>query len=1005
MWHRRFLFMDSKLRFLISSEWNNQGAKQAQGDLNQLASSGSKLTTIATGAVVAGGAAAAAFATKFVADSVREFGSFEKGMREVFTLLPNLSGDAREKMTRDTRVLASEMGRLPDEVVPALYQAISAGVPQENVFEFLKTANEAARGGVTDLETAVDGLSSVVNAYGSDVLSVGEASDAMFTAVKLGKTNFEELSRYLFNVVPTASAVGLEFTNITAALAAMTAQGTPTSVATTQLRQLLVELNKEGSKVGLVFQEIAGVSFRDFLAAGGDLGDALQLLEDHALDSGTTMDNLFSSVEAGNAALALTGKGADTFNRNLEEMEQSAGATEQAFDEMSESGVQSIENLSAAWAGLQIATGEYIASLETLPQVVRGATDILNLASGVSGDRVASQIEAQSAAVGDLKKEVEGLLALTPAFESSVPAWLSPGGYAMEWLGYQLAVNEVTDEVEARISAINTKLAEEAESVEDYRAALQEMYGDAIQFTDDSAVISGDGFKVYLDELDKLFEDTRASAVDMAAGISQAFRDMEGEGQALEASLDLGGNVAARGLETQIRQAAFATTALSKALHGTAEDMDRLGATSTSVLGQMRTDMDALTAAQYEAAFRSGLQESERYVTELISAQEELAESQGEWVEVSRDTAGQVGRIHEQLAADLTDEQAKAYRELLTTAVEGSAEWRAAWNALQGDLTTTQRNELVAQVGDLQAAHGEMTSVYTGDAQAAEEAKTRIVAAQAEIREAYRQTAFEQLLAQADMSQLPAILEWAEQQGIIGEGEAELRLQFAETMAAIESRTAALADGQGVTDDYLESITLLTTGLLDSDEQAQELAGVMTGPMVQAFVEAAKEGGSLEEVLARIGFAIETMPKTVQVAFESDLSNWNPPTAGAILPEGFTPTDDGTNAHGADGGIVVGGIPGRDSVRAMLMPGEFVVRTDAAERIGYDTLNAINEGQALAGNGTDAPQFSFETVLQINAGSEGQIDIEAIKAAVREAQDESAQKIRALFARQGLTQP
>jgi TP901 family phage tail tape measure protein len=137
------------------------------------------------------------------------------------------------EMTQQVKDFAKEFGVLPEEVVPALYQAISAGVPEDNIFEFLATAQKAASGGVTELETAVDGITSVVNAYGEDVISASEASDLMFTAVKQGKTNFEELSASLFQVIPTAASLGVNFGDITAALASMTAQGTPTRVATT----------------------------------------------------------------------------------------------------------------------------------------------------------------------------------------------------------------------------------------------------------------------------------------------------------------------------------------------------------------------------------------------------------------------------------------------------------------------------------------------------------------------------------------------------------------------------------------------------------------------------------------------------------------------------------------------------------------------------------------------------------------------------------------------------
>ena len=159
--------------------------------------------------------------------------NFENQMNEVYTLLPGISKTAMDAMTDDVLKFSREMGVLPSETVPALYQAISAGVPKENVFDFMTIASKASIAGVTELETAVDGITSVVNKYGSDVVSAQEASDLMFTAVKLGKTDFDQLSKSLFNVIPTAADLGVEFGTVTAALAAMMALGTPTSVATT----------------------------------------------------------------------------------------------------------------------------------------------------------------------------------------------------------------------------------------------------------------------------------------------------------------------------------------------------------------------------------------------------------------------------------------------------------------------------------------------------------------------------------------------------------------------------------------------------------------------------------------------------------------------------------------------------------------------------------------------------------------------------------------------------
>lgn len=394
---------------------------------------GGKLAGVASKAALGALAAAGAAIAGVGVAGVKEFVGFQNSMNEVFTLLPGITAESMGKMQEDVKSFAKEFGVLPDQTVPALYQALSAGVPKDNVFAFLETAQKAARGGVTDLETAVDGISSTVNAYGADIIDATKASDLMFTAVKLGKTTFEELSASLFNVNPTAAALGVGFEDVTAALAAMTAQGVPTSVATTQLRQLLIELSKAGTKTSDAFVALAGKDFQSFIAEGNNLQDALNLIsggmtttssnaaevaakterlqerigrlneqlavarqrqsefndrtkESTRLEnqqqidrltgeiaslssemnglsvvsstSTTKMSDLFGSVEAANAALALTGKGAQAFGNALTEMGAASGATERAFEQMNGGIGASLDRLKAGWATTLLDIGQ-----------------------------------------------------------------------------------------------------------------------------------------------------------------------------------------------------------------------------------------------------------------------------------------------------------------------------------------------------------------------------------------------------------------------------------------------------------------------------------------------------------------------------------------------------------------------------------------------------------------------------------------------------------------------
>jgi len=273
------------------------------------------------------GVAAGAVATK----AIGEFRAFEDGMNEVFTLLPGITSEAMDQMSADILTLSKEIGRLPEDVIPSLYNSLSAGVPPGNVFDFLETANKLAVGGATDLGTAVDGLTTVVNAFGSDIISVGEASDIIFTAVKGGKTTVEELSNAMFNVAPIAASMGIAFGDVTAATATLTAAGTPTSVAMTQIRSALSELAKPTSQISKLFTELTGQSFEEFIAGGGNMKEGFDIIKAGAEAQGKPLAQFVGSVEALGAIQTLTGKGSEKFAAELEAAGNAAGATEAAF--------------------------------------------------------------------------------------------------------------------------------------------------------------------------------------------------------------------------------------------------------------------------------------------------------------------------------------------------------------------------------------------------------------------------------------------------------------------------------------------------------------------------------------------------------------------------------------------------------------------------------------------------------------------------------------------------
>lgn len=429
------LEIDIKVDGAASAERDIRGVGNAVDDTGKkMSAAGSQTSTFGKAfsalgpAATVGVAGAGAAVAKFGVDSFNAFVGFQKQMNEVFSLMPGISQQAMGDMTEQVKSFSREFGVLPEKVVPALYEALSSGVPQDNVFDFLAVAQKAAIGGVTDVQTTVNGLTSVINAYGSDVISAGQASDIMFTAVKLGKTTFDELSNSLFNVNPVASALGVQFSDVAAALAAMTAQGIPTSVATTQLRQLFVELSDSGSGLAKTFQQVAGVSFKEFIANGGNVQGALQLLEQHAQATGVGINDLFGSVEAGSAALSLTGKGTEAFSNSLNEMANSSGSTEAAFTQMQSGLSADIDRMKANFATFQLTVGEKL-----------GAAAVAIVDADL-GAKLVDSIQGGLSAAGDLvgkgKELIDGIIqGATDAWESGKEFFTGLGQSAVDAVG------------------------------------------------------------------------------------------------------------------------------------------------------------------------------------------------------------------------------------------------------------------------------------------------------------------------------------------------------------------------------------------------------------------------------------------------------------------------------------------------------------------------------------------------------------------------------------------
>ena len=261
--------------------------------------------------------------------------AFESAMAKVGTIADTAKVPL-ESLSGQVLQVSGDMHIGANEIAEAAYQAISAGQDTGNAVAFAGQASMLATAGFTSSASAVDILTTALNAYGKGADEAGHVSDVLLTTQNLGKTSVDELAGSMGRVIPLAAAYNVSLENLSSGLAIMTANGIATAEASTYTKSMLNELGDTGSTVGKILKQQTGKSFSELNADGKSLGDVLQVLYDSVGGNATEFAGLWSSVEAGTGALSLASSDADKFNGVLQQMQADSGATQTAYDTMTD---------------------------------------------------------------------------------------------------------------------------------------------------------------------------------------------------------------------------------------------------------------------------------------------------------------------------------------------------------------------------------------------------------------------------------------------------------------------------------------------------------------------------------------------------------------------------------------------------------------------------------------------------------------------------------------------
>lgn len=297
-------------------------AEKVQKAGEKVKDAGSGMTKKVTAPILAAGAASAKMAM-----------DFEDSMAKVSTI-----ADATEvpmdEMQKAILDLSNQTGISSEEIAQNVYDSISAGQKTGDAVNFVSNSTKLAKAGFADAGAALDVLTTIMNAYGLKASEVTNVSDMLIQTQNLGKTTVADLASSMGKVIPTANAYGVSLDELCAGYAIMTANGVATAESTTYMNGMLNELGKSGTTVSETLKEKTGKTFKELMDSGMSLSDVLKIISDAATENNKSFGDMWSSSEAGKAGMILLGDSAENFNGVLEQMQNSAGATNTAFEKL-----------------------------------------------------------------------------------------------------------------------------------------------------------------------------------------------------------------------------------------------------------------------------------------------------------------------------------------------------------------------------------------------------------------------------------------------------------------------------------------------------------------------------------------------------------------------------------------------------------------------------------------------------------------------------------------------
>jgi TP901 family phage tail tape measure protein len=263
------------------------------------------------------------------------------------------------------------------ELTAAAYDVASAGfLKTADQTKILEAATKGAVGGMSDINTVGNAVTSVLNAYGMSADQAGLLVDGFIQTQNDGKIVLAEYAQLIGRLAPLGAAAGVGIKELNAAVATITAQGVAPEAAVTGLAQAISSILKPTAEAQKLAKEL-GIDFTETGLRSKGLGGFLNEVATATGGSASKLTQLFGPMDAVKSLLPLLSGDMKKFVENILKQDEAAGVATKAFNDMANTLGGALKEVDTAFKNLVVAFKPITPAIIAPFKVLAGAVNLV----------------------------------------------------------------------------------------------------------------------------------------------------------------------------------------------------------------------------------------------------------------------------------------------------------------------------------------------------------------------------------------------------------------------------------------------------------------------------------------------------------------------------------------------------------------------------------------------------------------------------------------------------